>query len=332
MDEKNIEMLAQALGKAFAGQSNVGKTPLSREEQVELIKAVASDSDARKKYAASRAAVLLPQVAVQSTVRKIFRPESLAPGAQANYPVNFDYTEVASYLPKLGGVVTRITEGDEIYVPTFGIEAAARYAMDIAEQGRIDIAAGQMDLLKNRIVAKEEYAGWRLIKATLSGLNTAQTVYCSGSSENFHSFSKKALNKMYVQMDKQRRELNEVFVSPTSMGDIREWSNTTIDYLTQREIFQNAGLPGNGVWNINLNKVYDSTLVGDDSAWGFDTRTFGVMPIAKTLETYEDPTAILQWQVGVLARERVGFGVTDSWAVVKAVIDSTHVGSACSSL
>lgn len=331
MDDKKIEMLAQMLGKAFASQGD-GKTQLSREEQVELIKAVASDSEARKRYASSRAEILLPQVAVQSTVRKIFTPETLAPGAQANYPVNFDYTEVATYLPKFGGVATRVTEGDEIFIPTFGIEAAVRYSIDIAEQGRVDIAAAQMELLKNRIIAKEEYAGWRLIKATLSGVNTDQTVYCSGSSENFHSFSKKALNKLSVQMDKQRRNLNEVFVSPTSMGDIREWSNTTIDYLTQREIFVNGGLPGGGVWNINLNKVYDSSLVGDDAAWGFDTRTFGKMPIAKSLETYEDPTAILQWQVGVLARERVGFGVTDSWAVVKAVIDSTHTGSACSSL
>ncbi len=328
-EDKNVEVLVQALQKAFASQSS-SVSKISRDEQVELIKAVASDSEARRKYAASRAEVLLPLVDVQSTARSIFKTEKLGPGAQANYPISFDYTELASFLPKLGGVATRITEGDEIYIPTFSIEAAVRYSMDVAEQGRLDIAAEQMNLLKNRIIAKEEFAAWRLIKATMSGVNSNQTVYCSGSSENFHSFTKKALNKMGVQMDKQRRTLTDVYVSPTSLGDIREWSNSSIDFLTQREIFQNGGLPGNQIWNYQLHKVYDSSLVGDDAAWGFDTRTFGKMPIQKELETYEDPTAILQWQVGVLARERVGLAITDSWAFVKAIMDSTHVSTSCS--
>lgn len=326
---ENFEALAQALQKAFAGTGK-DTQKMSRAEQVELFKTIASDPAARAEYAKSRAEVLLPLLPVQSTARQIFTPEQLGPMGQAYYPINFDYTEVASFLPKMGGVVTKVVEGDEIYIPTFGIEAAVRYSIDIAEQGRIDIASQMSDLLKNRIVAKEEFAAWRTIKGTLSGLNTNQTVYCSGTSENFHSFSKKAVNKMMVQMDKQQRVLTHIFASPTSIGDIREWSNNSIDYMTQREIFQNAGLPGDSIWNTQLVKVYDSNLVGDDAAWGFDVRTFGKMPIAKELETYEDPTAILQWQVGLMARERVGFGVTDSWAMVKAVMDSTHLSTACS--
>jgi len=334
MNEKEIEALAQMLTKASASKEE--KSTVSREEQVELLKAIASkDEDgsvARKKYAESRASVLLPLLDVQSTARMIFQPELLPAGSQANYPISFDYTEIAGYLPKLGGAVTRITEGDEIYIPTFGIEGAVRYSLDVAQQGRIDIAAEQMRLLKNRIVAKEEYAAWRLIKAIHSGVNTNQTVYCSGTTENFHSFSKKALNSLYVQMDTQRRQLTDVFVSPRSLGDIREWSNTTIDYLTQREIFQNAGLPNDTVWDLKIRKVYDSSLVDNTAAWGFDVRSYGKMPILRQLETFEDPTAILQYEVGVLGRERVGFGVTDSWAVVKAVMDSSHAATPCANL
>lgn len=330
-NQNQIENLAQALMKAYASTQNE-EPKLSKSEQIELLKAIASDDTARKEYAKSRAEVLLPLVDIQSTARKIFTIENLAPGAQAYYPINFDYTEVASFLPKAGGVVTKVLEGDEIYIPTFSIEAAVRYSMDLAEQGRVDLAGQQMQLLKNRIVAKEEHAAWRAIKGTFSGVNSNQTVYCSGTTENFHSLSKKAINKMIVQMDVQRRVLTDIFASPVSLGDIREWSNSTIDYLTQREIYVNGGLPDNTLWNVRFNKVYDSNLVGDSAAWGFDTRTFGKMPIQKNLETYEDPTAILKWEVGVMARERIGFGVTDSYAVVKAVLDSTHLGSACSSL
>ena len=135
---------------------------------------------------------------------------------------------------------------------------------------------------------------------------------------------------MQVQMDKQRRQLTHIFASPTSIGDIREWSSSQVDFNTQREIFVNGGLPNGKIWDVQLVKVYDSALVGDDAAWGFDTRTLGVMPIQKELETYEDPVAILQWQIGIMARERVGFGVTDSWAMVKASLDNSHLGTACS--
>ncbi len=333
MENVNYEKLAQALASAFPASPEKGK--LSTQEQIELLKAVASDPVARAEYAKSRAEVLLPLIPVQSTARQIFRTEKLAPGAQAYYPINFDYTEVASFLPKMGGVVTKVVEGDEIYIPTFGIEAAVRWSMDIAEQGRIGIAGQMNDLLKNRIIAKEEYAAWRTIKGTLSGLNTNQTIYCSGnatSGENFHSFSKKALNALTVQMDIQRRALTHVFASPASLGDVRMWSNNQIDFTTQREIFVNGGLPGNEIWNTQLVKVYDSSLVDNTEAWGFDVRSLGVMPIQKELETYEDPVAILQWQVGIMARERVGFGITDSWAMVKAVMDSSHLSASCTTV
>ena len=303
-----------------------------KKELIELLKSVASDDTARKTYAETRAEVLLPLVDAQSTVRTIYTPETLNAGAQSNYPISFDYTEFAGYMPKFGGAFTQVVEGDELYIPTFGIEAGGRYAIDIARDGRLDLANQVMRQIANKIIEKEEKAGWATIKGALSGFNANQTIYCSGTTENFHSFSKKAIVKMMVQMDIQRRVLDRVYVSPRSLGDILEWSQTSVDFLTQREIFQNGGLPGQSVWNIKFDKVYNSNIVSDAEAFGFDTRTFGKMPIRQMLTTYEDPTAILDWQVGIIARELVGFGVTDSWAVVKAVLDSTHAGSACSNL
>lgn len=321
--------LVKALLAASAGKGEP-KEEYTLEQKREMLRAIASEADKRGEYIASRAELLLPLIREQSTVRSIFTPEVLAPNAQSNYPVSFDYTEVASYLPKYGGAVTTVTEGTEIFIPTFRLEAGIRYDMDIAEQGRLDLANQQLMMLKDKLIAKEEIAGWRAIKGTMSGLNSNQTVYCSGTSENFHSFSKKAINKMLVQMDIQRRQLTDLYVSPRSMGDIREWSNAQIDYLTQREIFQAGGLPGGNVWDVKLHKVYNSSLVSDSEAWGFDVRSFGKMPIKYELRTVEDPTAVLDWQVGILAREALGFGVTDSYAVVKAVMDSTHTSTACS--
>lgn len=328
---QNIDKLAAALKEALASEKK--EEGLSHAEKVQLLKSIASDETgvSRKDYIQSRAAVLLPLIGTQPTVRKIFKPEVLTGDAQAKYLVSFDYTELATYLPKVGSAVVRHLESDELYIPTFGIEAGAAFPMDIAEQGRIDVAAEATRLLGDRVIAKEEAAGWATIKQTFLLLNTGvQRVYCSGSSEAFHSFSKKAVNKMAIQMDLQRRQLTDIFISPQSMGDVREWSTSSIDYLTQREIFVNGGLPGESIWNIRLNKVYDSNLVANTEAWGFDVRTFGKMPIRKELVTYEDPTAILRWEIGMIGRELVGFGVTDSYAVVKAELDSTHATTACS--
>lgn len=328
---ENMDKLTAALRDALAAE----KKPegLSDAEKSALLKSVASDETgaSRAEYIKSRASVLLPLISTQPTVRKIFTPEVLAGDGQAKYLISFDYTEVATYLPKVGSAVVRHLEGDELYIPTFGIEAGTAFPMDIAEQGRINIASESTRLLGDRIVAKEEAAGWATIKGTFNLINTgSQTVYCSGSSEAFHSFSKKAVNKMAVQMDLQRRQLTDIFVSPRSMGDVREWSSQQIDFLTQRDIFVNGGLPGESIWNIRLNKVYNSSLIADSEAWGFDVRSFGKMPIRKELVTYEDPTAILRWEIGMIGRELIGFGVTDSFAMVKAVLDSTHTGTACS--
>ncbi len=331
MNEEMIQRMAAELSKAFAAMNTKNEgSSLSKEEKVKLLKSITSDAGARKAYAESRADVILPLIPEQSTVRSIFRVEELAPDAQPEYPISFDYTNVAAYMPKFAGNVVRVYEGDTLFIPTFGIEAAHRYSMDIAEQGRLDIARMADENLRSQIVAKEETAGWQTIKGVLSGLNTNQVVYCSGTTENFHAFSKKAINSMTVQMDLQRRNLTDIYGSPRSIADIREWSNNQIDFTTQREIFVNGGLPGGKIWDVQLHKVYNSNLVPNSEVWGFDTNKFGVMPVRKSLQTYEDPTAIQQWMIGTLARELVGFGCTDSFSVVKAMLDSTHVTTACS--
>lgn len=336
------ELLGEISRSLKAVASKQGQKPMSVAEQKQLFKSIAGVTDEAKKartaYAESRAAYLLELIPMQSTVRKIFKVEDLGVDAQPEYPISFDYTNLASFMPKFGGNVVRVVEGDILYVPTFGIEGAVRYSMDIAEQGRLDLGALSLSQLRDQIVLREEQAGWATIKGSFSGVNSNQTVYCSGTTENFHNFTKKAVNKMLTQMDINRRALTDIYASPRSIHDVKEWSNNQIDFTTQREMFLNGGLPGTQqfgvdggrIWDINLTKVYNSNLVSDSEAWGFDGQKYGVMPIRKGLMTYEDPVAILQWQVGIMARELVGFGTLDSWSAVKASLDASHLGSACS--
>ncbi len=329
MKEEIAKIIAE-LAKASANQASGESTDtLSREQKVELFKSIASDEVARDTYAKTRADVILQLIPQQSTVRNIFMPENLGPQGQPEYPVSFERTQVASYMPRLGGHTVHQYEGTSIIIPTFGIQAGHEYSMDIAEQGRLDIARLSDENLMSDIVLKEEVAGWGVIKGVLAAVNANQTVYCSGTSEPFHAFTKKAINKLGVQMDLQRRQLTDLYASPRSIADIKEWSNQQVDYLTQRDIFVNGGLPNGRIWDTRLNKVYNSNLVGNAEVYGFDTNKFGRMPIRKALETYQNPTSILRRMIGVLAYEAVGFGCTDSYSVVKGVLDADHVTAAC---
>ncbi len=58
---------------------------------------------------------------------------------------------------------------------------------------------------------------------------------------------------MIVGFKRIGRTLTDLYVSPEDAADIREWTDTDIDPVTRREIFQAAGM--GSLWNVNLNEV-----------------------------------------------------------------------------
>jgi hypothetical protein len=65
--------------------------------------------------------------------------------------------------------------------------------------------------------------------------------------------SKELINRMMVGMARLGRTLQELWVSPEDLADIREWTDTDIDPITRREIFQAAGM--GKIWNVTLREV-----------------------------------------------------------------------------
>ena len=138
---------------------------LTFEDKVAMFKAIAYDPKARSEYAQSRAEVILPLLDEQSTIRAIFNPEILPPGSEARYDIPFDDVNCAWIMPQIGGIPQIQVEGTEIYVTTFGLDAAVQWQMDVAKQGRFQVGQRATQLLKNKIIEQEELAGWSLIKA-----------------------------------------------------------------------------------------------------------------------------------------------------------------------
>lgn len=286
---------------------------LTFEEKVAMFKAIAESPQSRSDYAASRAQVILPLLETQSTIRAIFTPETLPPGAQATYDIPFDDVNCAWVMPQIGGIPQIQVEGTEIYVSTFGIDAAVQWQMDVAKQGRFQVGERATNLLKNKIIEQEELAGWSLIKAHAAVLGDDQKVNAS------NGLTVDTFNDIVTTGDLLRRKVTDIYVSPKRFADMRKWVTATdLSNNLKDKAFAAAGLIE--VWGVRIHRVYDSKLVSDNKGYAFGQRdgyTYGVMPIRQTLQTFDNPIAIMEWKIGIMARENVGFAVLDEKGLIE---------------
>lgn len=286
---------------------------LTFEEKVAMFKAIAESPQSRSDYAASRAQVILPLLETQSTIRAIFTPEILPPGAQATYDIPFDDVNCAWVMPQIGGIPQIQVEGTEIYVSTFGIDAAVQWQMDVAKQGRFQVGERATNLLKNKIIEQEELAGWSLIKAHAAVLGDDQKVNAS------NGLTVDTFNDIVTTGDLLRRKVTDIYVSPKRFADMRKWVTATdLSNGIKDKAFEAAGLIE--VWGVRIHRVYDGKLVSDNKGYAFGQRdgyTYGVMPIRQTLQTFDNPIAIMEWKIGIMARENVGFAVLDEKGLIE---------------
>lgn len=254
-----------------------------REQLKALFKATASgDPEARKAIAAAIAIPILQLVRDMSLARQLFAVEQLEPGALASYPIADDFEAPIFILPKLGYVPQNYIEapGEEVYVPTFNIGTSFDWSLKYARDGRIDIAERAMRNAARAIVDYEEECAWRLLAPAstsafpgkgLLGPRPAPIVEIDGGpAAGF--LSKELLNQMMVRMERNRRILTDVYVSPEDLADIREWGDSAVDEVTRREIYVAGG--ANNIYGVKLHKVHQLGATGryninsNDSAAG----------------------------------------------------------------
>jgi hypothetical protein len=216
---------------------------------------------AYKEFCAAIRVPILQEIKYQSTVRELFAVEQLGPGAQAVYPVADDFELPVWVLPGLGYVAQNFIEGvgEDVYVPVFSISTSADWKLSYAEESRIDIAARAARKAAGAIAEYEEECGWRVIvpagttNFAATGLLPSRNapVYEVGAAATGAGYlSKELINQMIVGFQRTGRTLTDLWVSPEDAADIREWTETDIDPVTRREIFQAAGM--GTIWNIQM--------------------------------------------------------------------------------
>jgi len=167
-------------------------------------------------------------------------------------------------LPGLSYVAQNFVEGigEEVYVPTFSISTSADWKITYARDSRIDIAQRAAAKAAMELANYEEECGWRVIMPAatsafsgkgLLGSRPAPIYEINPSAQGAGYLSKELINKMIVGFKRIGRTLTDLHVSPEDAADIREWTDTDIDPVTRREIFQAGGM--GSLWNVTLHEV-----------------------------------------------------------------------------
>ena len=123
--------------------------------------------------------------------------------------------------------------GEEIYVPTFSIDASADWKVSYARDSRIDIPERAARAVARAIIEKEEECGWRVIvpAATTNfagkGLLLARNapIYEITAVTGSKFLSKELINSMLVGFKRVHRSLTDLYIAPEDAADIREWTD-----------------------------------------------------------------------------------------------------------
>jgi len=235
------------------------------EEAIAALKRAASSNHeeraaAQRAFAAELTAPLRQGIFDRDNLGDIFEKQVLAPGAQANYPLDFvkpGYEDdfVAFTLPKAGRIPERHVEGDELWVPTFRIANAIDWDIKYAEEARFDVIMRAVRVYEAGYVRKINSDGWRTILAAADGRGLVVTASGSapftGDAGNgfptpaLGKFTKELVSRMRTAMTRgaggngNGGKLTDLYMSLEAMEDIRAWDVDDIDEFTRREIFVN---------------------------------------------------------------------------------------------
>lgn len=317
------------------------------DEQIALLRATAStDLDvamaAQRAFAQALNEPLRQGIFDEDNLGGIYRREVLAPGAQANFPLDFvrpgtedlDFTAIT--LPKQGCVPERHVEGDELWVPTFQIANSIDWPLKYARDARFDVVGRAVDVYRMGFTRKINEDGWH----TLLAAADARGLVVNDSVAQPGQFTKELVSKMQTAMTRNAGGngnagvLTDLYLSMEALEDLRAWDISEIDDVTRRDILNSAGANLATLYGTRLHfmteygvgqeyQLYLTTVLlrtiaaaGDEEfVLGLDLTTNDsfVQPIRQELQTFEAGPEMHRCQkAGVYGWMEHGFAVLDN--------------------
>jgi len=307
---------------------------------------------AQRALAAAVTTPLRQGILVGDTITNVFQYQKFDPGARIEYPIDFFRPDnanefVAITLPNHGKIPQRQIDGDYVTVPTFPIGAGIDWLLRYAREARWDIVGRALEVLEAGFTKKMNDDGWHtILKAGFD-----RNIVIGDSNAVAGQFTKRLVSLMKLVMRRNaggnstsinRGKLTDLYVSPESLEDIRNWGFDEIDDQTRNKIF-NAG--EDGIIDIFGTKIHaldelgegqeyqtfytDVIAASDVSNHGMcasdveiligldlDHRDAFVMPVREELSVFADDSLHREQRAGLYGWSSLGYGVLNNARVL----------------
>lgn len=275
-----------------------------QEKEALMIRALNSESG-KVALAQAMATPIRLSLDYQSVGRKLLVVDALPQGALPVYDRDIEMS--AAVVGKRGGAPSLITEGDRITVPTFEITSHPKIRFSEIKQRRFSVIDRAQQRAKAEVMAEEDGVIFNAIDTASSLINPVVT------SAGF--LSRASLTATFRELEKHDLFVSRILMHPNRFADIRGWTNSDFDPVTQREVLH-TGLFGH-IWTAD---ILVSRRVKPDSVYVMaDPEFLGVMPIRNDIQVLpaDDPSNLM---IGFVVYEEIGVAVANSRAVAKLEI------------
>ena len=304
---------------------------VTTEEKRMLFKAMAGNTSQaralRIDFAALQSEALQPVLSEESFVERIFNRVDTG-GEQILFPIRSKKVRSAWYSTGTDSVPQRTSEMKETHFNTFWLEAGVDWKLDLMKTGNMQLVDDLLDDMVGDLAYKVNYSGMALIKwaekvgdlGTIARLTTAP-----GGGAKLSLPVVRAITTFLEQRTEGRVKASDIFLSVSRYNELIELSQFASAgaganelNLPQevRERLYAGGIEGLSSFfvpsfNITLHKVRRTEFINDDKAYIFDRASFGKMPVDDDLETMDDDSGKKRFKMGVIGRQRQGFGISD---------------------
>lgn len=175
----------------------------------------------------------------QAIGRKLLMVDELPQGALARY--ERDVASVAYVIPRRGAVPDRITEGEEVLVPTFEIAVNPQIRLSEIKARRFYIVDRAQMKAKEAIQKAEDS---EILGDIEAAVRTSQTVTQSGD------LTVSSLNFAFSTIETHDLTVAKIVMHPQQYADVRLFGRDVFDEATRRDVLM-SGLFGH-LWTADI--------------------------------------------------------------------------------
>lgn len=243
----------------------------------------------------------------QAIGRKLLMVDELPQGALARYEK--DVASTAHVIARRGAVPDRITEGEEVLVPTWEIAANPQIRLSEIKARRFYIVDRAQMKAKEAIQKAEDTEILRDINAAVL---SSQTVTQSGD------LNIASLNYAFSTIESRDLTVAKIVMHPQQYADVRLFGRDVYDEATRRDVLM-SGLFGH-LWTAD---IHVSHRVTPGSVYLLAPAEYvGAIPVRQDITVLPADTP-KELRLGWVIYEELGIVVINDYAIAKVNLTST---------